>query len=152
MYKFENFCLKYNCSYNFEKFNLGRDDNDFQAADRFRKIFYDFYIRNAFLPTSTGAEYVAAVRKLIADAELVTRNEAYAEEQNKRAEEEQDAVSGAELGAQAKVTAQVAAKFEQVLVQAEQVLAVVGLDVGCRGEELSTEQFVTLYKVVQARA
>ncbi len=123
VYKFENFCLKYNCSYNFEKFNLGRDDNDFQAADRFRKVFYDFYIRNAFLPTSTGAEYVAAVRKLIADAELVTRNEAYAEEQNKRAEEEQDAVSGAELGAQAKVTAQVAAKFEQVLVQAEQVLA-----------------------------
>lgn len=36
--------------------------------------------------------------------------------------------------------------------EAEQVLAVVGLDVGCRGEELSTEQFVTLYKVVQARA
>ena len=36
--------------------------------------------------------------------------------------------------------------------EAEQVLAVVGLDVGCRGEELSTEQFVTLYKVVQARS
>ena len=36
--------------------------------------------------------------------------------------------------------------------EAERVLAVVGLDVGCRGEELSTEQFVTLYKVVQARA
>ena len=36
--------------------------------------------------------------------------------------------------------------------EAEQVLAATGLDVGCRGEELSTEQFVTLYKVVQARA
>ena len=36
--------------------------------------------------------------------------------------------------------------------EAEQVLVAAGLDVGCRGEELSTEQFVTLYKVVQARA
>ena len=123
VYKFENFCLKYNCSYNFDKFVLGRDDVDYQAADRFRKAFYDFYIRNAFLPTSTGAEYVAAVRKLIADADLNAANEAYTEMQTKRAEEESDTVSGAELGAQAKVSAQVVVKLEQVLTQAEQVLA-----------------------------
>lgn len=122
VYKFENFCLKYNCTFNFEHFALGRDEFDFATVDNFRSVFYDFYKRYAFLPTSTGREYVESVRKLVDGAKLVSKNNAYADEQERNSES-QDSITSTELIAQAKVTRQVAVKFEQVLVQAEEVLA-----------------------------
>ena len=134
VYKFENFCLKYNMGYDFASFGLGHADVDFGTADKFRQKFQDFYIRNAFLPTSTGAEYVAAVRRLIQNADLDGRNTRYADRQQRRAEQHNDGFTNVELVEQAKVTAQVPDKFEQVLAQAEVVL-------GAR--EMKLEQFIS---------
>lgn len=120
VYNFENFCLKYNASFNYERFPLGHDDPDFAVADEFRKAFRTFYNKFAFAQNATGAEYVAAVRNLIAESNLDRRNNTFADEQDARAE--QDNVVDAEQQSQAKVTRQVAAKYMQVLAQAEAVL------------------------------
>lgn len=121
VYRFENFCLKYNASYDFAKFPLGHDDVDFAVADKFRNAFWQFYLEFAFPDSASGAEYVAAVRKLIAASNLSARNEAFADEQERRALQESDV--DIEQQSRAKVTRQVAAKYEQVLAQAEAVLA-----------------------------
>lgn len=111
VFLFENYCLKYNVSYRYDKFALGQNDAEFAQADAFREKFYSLYKSVKFPPSATVGEYAEAVRKLIEVSDLDGRNAKFCEQQQK-----------AGLTAEAKVTKQVKDKFCGVLTQAEKVL------------------------------
>lgn len=111
VFLFENYCLKYNVSYRFDKFDLGKDSRYFAQADEFRERFYLLYRDNIPPKRATVGEYVAFVRKLIDASDLREKNKSLLQSQRER-----------KLDFEAKVTEQVADKFDGVLVQAEKVL------------------------------
>lgn len=111
VYLFENYCLKYNVSYRYDGFRLGRDESCFEAANRFREQFNALFGTLKAPNSATVGEYVAFVRDLIEKAQLCERNDDFAEKQ-----------SLAGLDFESGVTSQVAEKFEGVLTQAERVL------------------------------
>ena len=108
---FENYCLKYNVSYRYNSFGLGKDEPYFQRADAFRRRFYELYKNNPIPSEATVAEYVQLVRKLIDYAKLAEKNIAFSIEQQ-------------HMGwkFESKVTSQAQEKFESVLLQAENVV------------------------------
>lgn len=110
-YLFENYCLKYNVSYRYDSFKLGKTEPYFDRADRFRAKFDKLY-KEAVVPTAdTVDNYVETVRSLIERASLIELNDKFADEQQ---------ASGLEF--ESKVTRQASEKFEQVLAQAARVL------------------------------
>lgn len=111
VYLFENYCLKYNVSYRYDEFKLGRAETYFARADRFRSRFNDLYKSIVIPQTDTVEGYVRAVRELIEKTKLYELNEQLSNEQEKRGFE-----------GESKVTAQAGDKLEQVLAQAEKVL------------------------------
>ena len=111
VFLFENYCLKYNVSYRFNSFNLGKDEPYFKQADAFRKRFYNLYKANPIPDGATVSEYLQLIRKLIESASLAEKNAAFAAEQQQMG-----------LEFEAKVTAQAQEKFESVLLQAENVM------------------------------
>ncbi len=111
VFLFENYCLKYNVSYKYNAFTLGTDMPYFGQADKFRARFNALYSAVQAPASATVAQYVNIVRQLVTVADLNTRNAVFADMQS---------AQGLEF--EAKVTRQVAEKFEKVLLQAEQVL------------------------------
>ncbi len=111
VYFFENYCLKYNVSFRYDSFVLGREEPGFDKADAFRKRFNDLFSTVKASNSATVAEYVDFVRKFIEHCGLKEQNVKFAEMQQQCG-----------LDFESKVTAQVADKLENVLTQAEKVL------------------------------
>lgn len=111
VFLFENYCLKYNVSYRYDYFALGKNEPYFDRAEAFRQKFNALYSRVKFPDSATVSEYVQSIRQLIKVAQLVERNATFATEQQREG-----------LDTESKVTLQVADKLEGVLVQAEKVL------------------------------
>lgn len=112
VYLFENYCLKYNVSYRYDEFKLGKNEAYFERADKFRSSFNSLY-KTIVVPSSDTVDgYVNLVRQLIEQTNLYELNEQFAEEQQKRG-----------FDFESKATSQAADKFEQVLTQAEKVLS-----------------------------
>ncbi|MCM1194329.1 MAG: PD-(D/E)XK nuclease family protein [Corallococcus sp.] len=111
VYLFENYCLKYNVSFRYDGFTLGKNEPYFDRVNSFREKFNALYKAVAVPPSGKVSDYVELARKLIRVSELNERNEKFAELQEKRG-----------LVFEAKATAQSQEKFEQVLTQAERVL------------------------------
>ncbi|MBO5866485.1 MAG: exodeoxyribonuclease V subunit gamma, partial [Clostridia bacterium] len=111
VYKFENYCLKYNVSYRYDSFTLGLEDYFYPGANAFRQKFNTLY-KLVVLPQAAKAiDYVAAIRSLMEVQNLANKNAILAERQ-----------ANAGNATQANVTTQSVEKFEQVLVQAETIL------------------------------
>lgn len=110
-YLFENYCLKYNVSYRYDEFTLGRNESYFARADSFRARFNALYRAVDIPPSNTVQGYVDTVRQLIERANLLELNDKFADEQQKRGYE-----------SESKATNQASDKFEQVLSQAEKAL------------------------------
>ncbi len=111
VFQFENYCLMYNVSYDYSKFNLGADSALFEPADRFRQKFNDLYNKIKFQNSDTVSNYVSAIKHLIELSDLDNKAQAFGMQQSKQG-----------LSFEAKVTSQVATKFQQVLQQAERIL------------------------------
>ncbi len=111
VYKFENYCLKYNISYRYDGFSLGLDDYYYPRAEVFRQKFNDLYKNATFPRSAKGVDFVAGVRNLLSICDVANRNALLAERQ---------LANG--LSTQSSVTSQSVEKFEQVLVQAETIL------------------------------
>lgn len=111
VFQFENYCLMYNISYNYSKFSLGTSSLQYPAADRFRQKFNNLYSAVRLQANDTVKNYVAAIRNLIELSDLDAKTQAFAAQQSKQG-----------LLFEAKVTAQVAEKFQQVILQAEKIL------------------------------
>lgn len=112
VYLFENYCLKYNVSYRYDEFNLGKSEPYFVRADNFRSRFNALYKSVVIPQADTVDGYVSVVRKLIEQTKLNELNEKFADEQQRRG-----------FDFESKATSQAADKFEQVLSQAEKVLS-----------------------------
>ena len=119
VFLFENYCLKYNVSYRYDSFNLGKSEPYFDRVDAFRQRFYELRTNNPIKENATVNDYLQAVRNLIEYAHLPEKNIAFANQQ-------------LHVGwdFDAKVTSQVQEKFESVLLQAQNVVGdkVVSLD------------------------
>ncbi len=111
LYKFENYCLKYNVSYHYDNFSLGKNEEYFAVADSFRQKFNDLY-KSVVIPQMLSVnKYVQLVRNLLTAEDVATKNNIFAEKQR-------------QLGyvVEANATTQAVEKFEQVLVQAEKIM------------------------------
>lgn len=111
VYLFENYCLKYNVSFRYNEFKLGKQETYFARADRFRARFNDLYKKVVIPPSDIVSNYVNLARQLIEQANLREINERFADDQAKRG-----------FDFESKATEQASDKFEQVLSQAEKVL------------------------------
>ena len=111
VFLFENYCLKYNVSYRYDSFTLGKNEPYYKQANEFRKRFNKLYKEVKAPDSATVSTYVNIVRKLIDLSNLNERNAAFALEQQAEG-----------LSFEAKVTSQAQEKFEGVLTQAESVL------------------------------
>lgn len=111
VFHFENYCLKYNVSYDYNRFSLGRDEPYFAQADDFRKKFNALYAKVTIPQSATAREYVELARKLVAESQLNEKNACFAQQQQALG-----------LVVESKVTVQAQQKFEEVLAQAEIVL------------------------------
>lgn len=111
VFHFENYCLKYNASYDFSEFRLGKDEPYFDSAERVRQQFFQLYAQAQIPQEGTAMQFVDAVRNLIALAKLDEKNALFAQQQQAKG-----------LAYQSKVTVQVQQKFADVLTQAQTVL------------------------------
>ena len=111
VFLFENYCLKYNVSYRYDSFSLGKDEPYFEQADAFRKRFNQLYTTVKIPESASVSTYVQIIRELIDVSNLNARNAKFAEQQQ-----------NAGLDFEAKVTTQAQEKFDGVLTQAEAVL------------------------------
>lgn len=111
VFHFENFCLKYNVSYDYSKFNLGKQEPYFQNAENFRKKFHQLQKDVPVAQAATASEFVEAVRQLVRASNLNERNAAFMLQQQNNG-----------LTFESKVTSQAQQKFEEVLLQAENIL------------------------------
>ena len=111
VFLFENYCLKYNVTYRYNSFTLGKEEPFFAAANAFRQRFYELYKNNPIPDGATVNQYLSLIRKLIEFAKLTEKNAVFANEQ-------QD--MGLEF--EAKVTSQAQEKLEGVLLQAANVM------------------------------
>ncbi len=111
IFKFENYCLKYNVSYNYDHFNLGKNEPIFSSADGFRQKFNNLYKSVVVPPVATANDYVQTIRNLMDAVCLDERNNLFAQSQ-------------LQLGyvTESNVTSQTAEKFQQVLTQAEKIM------------------------------
>lgn len=110
VFNFENYCLKYNIGYNYDKFELGTDEKFFNSADKVRKKLkaaIDF-ITLAAKDKISG--FVAAARQLIEYGSLQIKLEDMAREQEN------------ELQRYAHATRQVYDKFNALLNAMEDIL------------------------------
>ncbi|MCM1290142.1 MAG: PD-(D/E)XK nuclease family protein [Corallococcus sp.] len=111
VFHFENYCLKYNVSYDYSQLNLGQTEEYFPQAQRFGKKFDDLYKKAGFAAAAPAVEYIDGIRNLIAISDLNERNAAFSLQQQ-----------AAGLEFESKVTLQAQQKFDEVLAQAEAVL------------------------------
>ena len=111
VYAFENYCLKYNVSYRYDSFTLGRDEQYFEQANRFRAKFNNLYKQVVFPSSAKVSEYVELIRTLIEVSNLKKKNEILSTLQQE-----------ANLQYEANVTSQASDKFDAVLVNAENVV------------------------------
>lgn len=110
VYHFENYCLKYNVSYDYSQFDLGQTEEYFEQACRFGKKFDALYKKVGFAASAPATEYIQYIRALIAESSLNERNAAFALQQQ---------AEGLEF--ESKVTLQAQQRFEETLAQAESV-------------------------------
>lgn len=73
IFAFENFCLKYNVSYNYEAFDLGGSDVDYDSADRVRAILQQKIDKYPFESTNSVDSYVLKVRDFLEGEQLQTK-------------------------------------------------------------------------------
>ena len=111
VYKFENYCLKYNVSYRYDSFSLGLDDYYYAGADAFRQKFNSLYKSIVFPQSAKAVEYVELIRKLLSSCQVESKNTILANRQQAEG-----------LSELSSVTTQAVEKFEQVLVQAETIM------------------------------
>ncbi len=111
VYLFENYCLKYNVSYDFSAFDIGTGDELYPNAESFRNKFYQLLCQINFPQQATAKDYVANIRQLVACCNLAQQTIAFAEVQKQHG-----------YTYESNVSLQVAEKFELVLQQAESIL------------------------------
>ena len=111
VFHFENYCLKYNVSHNYNPFTLGKTETYFANAEAFRQKFFQLFQKVKFPSSATAEQFVATVRTLVETTQLNERNVAFAQQQQAFG-----------LSFESKVTLQAQEKFEEVLSQAERVL------------------------------
>jgi ATP-dependent helicase/nuclease subunit B len=124
VYLFENYCLKYNVNYNFREFKLGSHETElFAAAERIRARLWDIAGNCPFLPSDTAIATVEHVRHFIETTGLIAALDDFAAEEERRG-----------LTVEAKISRQVAAKFDNCLVEIAEVLnhRVLKLDDFCK--------------------
>ena len=111
VYKFENYCLKYNISYRYDNFSLGLDDFYYPRANVFREKFNQLY-KSVVIPQGAKAvEYVAIIRTLLESQNVANKNTILSQRQ----------MQGGN-STQANVTSQSVEKLEQVLLLAETIM------------------------------
>lgn len=130
VFHFENFCLKYNVSYDYGKFKLGKQEPYYENAEKFRQKFDALYKKCVIAQAAPASEFVEAVRQLIAESNLNERNATFAMQQENHG-----------LTFESKVTGQAQQKFEEVLHQAEEILG---------GRFVKLEEFIKLLSVAVA--
>ena len=111
VYKFENFCLKYNVSFRYDNFFLGAKDYYYASANAFRDKFNALYQKITFPQSAKAVVYVKTIRQLLAEWDVDNKNAIFASRQLERG-----------YSAEANVTKQSVEKLEQVLTQAETIL------------------------------
>lgn len=111
VYKFENYCLKYNISYRYDGFSLGLDDYYYPRAEVFRQKFNELYKSVTFPRSAKGVDFVAGIRNLLCACDVANKNTILAQRQLAKGH-----------STQSSVTSQSVEKFEQVLLQAETIL------------------------------
>lgn len=117
VFLFENFCLKYNVSYDYSCFRLGKSEPYFAKANAFRAKFNSLFSSVQFAKRASAKEYVAKIRELIVAAKLNDKNDALTEAQRNF-----KGADASDTRYSALVSAQVPQKFESVLSQAESIL------------------------------
>lgn len=111
VYKFENYCLKYNVSYHYDGFTLGLDDYYYTGANNFRQKFNNLYKAVVIPQGAKATDYVELIRKLLQMCDVVGKNTILAQRQQEEG-----------LAELCSVTSQTVEKFEQVLIQAETIM------------------------------
>lgn len=111
VFKFENYCLKYNISYRYDGFSLGLDDYYYPRAEVFRQKFNELYKSVTFPRSAKGVDFVAGIRNLLCACDVANKNTILAQRQLAKGH-----------STQSSVTSQSVEKFEQVLLQAETIL------------------------------
>lgn len=124
VFLFENFCLKYNISHDFSPFDIGLEDDMCASAEKIREKLFSI-TNNVILPQSAPVcDYTALIRKLIEVTNLQQIVTNFATLQG-----------NFDFSAESDATKQVADKFENVLKQAENILA---------NREVSLDEFATV--------
>lgn len=109
---FENYCLKYNVSYDFRRpFALGKHEAYFGQAENFRKKFQKLYSAVQIPAEASASTYIDLITELVQKSDLNEKNSAFAQLQHSM-----------RLDFEEKVTVQAQQKFEEVLAQAKIVL------------------------------
>jgi len=103
IFYFENYCLKYNAGYDYEKFTLGSKDVGFDTVEKVRQKLYGTINLVNIENAKTVTDYVAVTKDFIAKSELNAKLGDFTEEQKEL------------LPRYAKVSEQVAKKFEDLL-------------------------------------
>lgn len=111
IYDFENYCLKYNVNYSLDAFELGREEANFQAADKVRAYLADIINEIPLKMQDSARSYVDSIRRLCDKCQLWNNNEQFAEKQ-------------AQCGQlfESKATLQSQEKLNAVLIQVEEML------------------------------
>ncbi len=127
VFHFENYCLKYNVSYDFKQFTLGQHEAYFSNAEQFRQKFFELYSKVEFSSSATANCYISSIKQLIAESHLNERNMTFGQQQQNFG-----------LNFESKVTVQAQQKFEEVLAQAEIILG---------DRYLKLDEFIKLFTV-----
>lgn len=111
VFHFENYCLKYNVSYDYKHFSLGKQETYFQNADNFRQKFQELFSQVSFAEKDYASQYIQQIKFLINISNLNEKNAVFCQQQQAMG-----------LNFESKVTSQAQQKFQEVLSQAEIVL------------------------------
>lgn len=88
VFAFENYCLKYNAGYNYEKFELGTKDDKigFSSADKVREKLYGIIQSYKFDENLTTKEKIEVIKKLLSEQNIEQKCLTLAEECDKSGE------------------------------------------------------------------
>lgn len=113
VYWFENYCLKYNVSYKFDKFELGKKDEkiNFQDADSVRAKLYEIISAYPIDDSLTTREKIAVIKKMLDEQGGKEKSEKLAELCESNGET-----------SFAAATRQICAKLNDILTQFENIL------------------------------
>lgn len=113
LYAYENYCLKYNVGYRYDKFDLGKKDPtvDYDSANRIRAQFYNLTIKFPFADGEKTSARIKQIREFLLFSQAKEKSVQLAELCEKSNESQM-----------ASATTQALSKFEDILTQFENIL------------------------------